>query len=280
VNGPSEPTRYPPPEPERIERAVRAMRDRRTKVRRTRIVVVSVVLAAVVAIAAVASVPDRTHRLRVEGHAPTITNTVPTIPSTATTTSTTSMSTTTSIATSTTIATTTRAGSATRDITYQPFTTTGGLDPNLRVASRTTGTCIRYGVTGRFEYRCFANPPAGGIYDPCFAGPLGPASPLVCPSDPVNTNVVEFTATATSADAPMTSTPPWAMQLSDGQVCLFVSAAWGGLGPYSCQTTHHPIWADCRAPQPSQPWWTAECQAQQNDSSPFAANQVTKIWSA
>jgi hypothetical protein len=275
MNAPSDPTRYPPPEPERVERALTAMRERRTKLRRTRIVAATVALAAaVVAVAAVASVPNGTH-LRVEGPSSAETNTAPSVQRPATTAS---GARTTSGPTTTTSTTTAVGRSATQEITYQPFTTTGGIDPNLRVTVRATGSCIRYGVTGRSQYRCFANPPAGGIYDPCFVGPLGATSPLVCPSDPVTPDVVAFSATATTGEAPMTSAHPWAMQLSGGQVCLFVSAAWGGLGPYTCQTQPNPIWADCRSPQPSQPWWTTDCQAQQTDSSPFAATQVTKIW--
>ncbi len=285
MNGPSEPTRYPPPEPERVEQALSAMRERRAKRRRVRIFATSAVVAVVVVGAAVTLAPNSAHRLRVEGttspttaFAPTTTLAPTTTPAPATTSapSTTSVPTTTQ--TTTTQTTTTLSRSATQQITYQPFTTTGTIDSNLRVTSSASGTCIRYLGSPRYDYRCFASPPAGGIYDPCFAGPFGTARPLVCPSDPTTPNVVAFTATSVSSDPPSATAHPWAMQLSDGEVCLFVSAAWSGLGPYGCGPQQTTIWADCRQPQPSQPAWVTTCQTQETATSPFVSNPVDKVW--
>jgi len=168
---------------------------------------------------------------------------------------------------------------ATEQITYQPFTATG-IDPSLHVTSQVTGTCIRYGggAAGRFSYRCFSTP--GGVYDPCFAGPTSTAAPLVCPTSPTSDDVVELAVTSiTSNEPPSAAKIPWAMQLSGGQVCLLVSAAWGGLGPYACQASgNQESVADCHTPVAAQPLWTAACQAQETDASPFAASSVTKVW--
>jgi hypothetical protein len=95
----------------------------------------------------------------------------------------------------------------------------------------------------------------------------------------VSGDIVAFTATSVAPQAAGTSNRPWAMQLSGGQVCLFVSAAWGGLGPYGCQPDNASATpADCRQPQPAQPWWTTECQDENTDASPFRADTVTTLW--
>ena len=174
-------------------------------------------------------------------------------------------------------------------ITYAPFTATGAIDPGLHVTSRVTGTCIGYsrGPAGRDYYRCFGSESGAGsgIYDPCFAGPQVTAAPLVCPTSPISSDVIEFTVTSiTSTEPSSTSVMPWAMQLSGGQVCLFVSAAWGGLGPYGCQppptgsSPTPPAVDDCHAPTASQPLWTAACQEQETAASPFSAHDVVTLW--
>lgn len=277
MTGPTDPTQYPPPDRERVEHALHAMHARRARLRRLRLIGVSGGLALFVAVtvAVMASSANPEHRLRVLGQP---TTTLTTTPST-TAPSTTPSSTTTPSQTATSTATTptTTSGSGTQQITYQPFTATGTVDPSLHVTSSVTGTCLT-GESGR-SYRCFGANPPGGIYDPCFAGPHGTTEPLVCPDDPATPDVVELTATSASSEPSVATTRPWAMQLSNGHICLFVSAAWSGLGPYGC-STHNPSLtpADCRQPQPSQPWWSVECQDQQTAASPFTPNQVTKIW--
>jgi hypothetical protein len=252
------------------------MHTRRTKLRRLRIVAVSGALAAVVAVVLVttASSPGGAPRLRVEGPSAATSGVAA-----STTTSSTTSQTATSTSTSTT-STPTTAASGSQEITYQPFTATGAIDPNLVVTSSVTGTCVT-GETRR-TYRCFGENPTGVIYDPCFVGPHGTTQPLVCPRNPATPDVVEFTATSVTSQAPITTTRPWAMELAGGQVCLFVSAAWSGLGPYDCQPANASTTpADCREPQPSQPsqpWWTAECQRQKTSASPFTPNRVSKIW--
>ena len=260
-------TGYPTPEPERVERALRAMRARRAKVRRLRVVAVSgaLVVAAAVAILAVGSSPTATPRLHVGGPPSTTTAVAPT--------STTAPAPTTP---STTSSPTTVLAGGTREITYQPFSATGTVDPSLRVTARVTGSCIA--GDARRSYRCFGAGAGAGVYDPCFAGPHGTTARLVCPLDPATGNVVEFTATSVTGP-PLTTARPWAMQLPGGQVCVFVSAAWGGLGPYDCQSGDASVTpADCRPPKSSQPSWTVECQDQKTDASPFTTQRVAKVW--
>jgi hypothetical protein len=72
------------------------------------------------------------------------------------------------------------------------------------------------------------------------------------------------------------------MQLANGRVCLFVSAAWGGLGPYGCHSSN-PAGAastpsDCRPPVESQPEWTTTCQDDMTNASPFTQTRVVKVW--
>ena len=174
---------------------------------------------------------------------------------------------------------TTSVIAGTRTATYEPFTTTG-IDPGLMVTSHVTGTCIRYsrGEAERFYFRCFGN--GSGIYDPCFAGPQSTMAPLVCPSGPTSSDVVEFIVTSVTSDEPPSPTlPPWAMQLSTGQICVLVNAAWSGLGPYACQpAASQPSASDCHTPTAAQLFWTAACQGQETDASPFSTRNVVKVW--
>jgi hypothetical protein len=180
--------------------------------------------------------------------------------------------------------TSTTAPAGTERITYQPFVGSR-IDPSLEIQATDSGRCLQYGggAAGRYYYRCFGDRTVGGhisLYDPCFAGSQGTSMPLVCPSDPSTDRVVSFTATSVDASTsiPWTSTRPWAMRLSDGQTCLFVAAAWSGLGPYGCQSSTAGPLADCREPRAQQPWWTTSCQAQVTDTSPFTAVRVATVW--
>jgi hypothetical protein len=67
------------------------------------------------------------------------------------------------------------------------------------------------------------------------------------------------------------------MRLQTGQVCLFVNAAWSGLGPFQCSYPSEPV-ADCHSPVMAQPTWTAACQAKLTASSPFTSYRVRTIW--
>lgn len=176
----------------------------------------------------------------------------------------------------------------TEQISFEPYTPAGQLDPALRVTGNPSGTCNTYlGAAGDQLYaRCFST--TGPILDPCFVNPSKgevPSAPLACPGDPRGGEVALFTATSFTSDQArhLQVIEPWAMQLADGQLCRFVSAAWGASGPYDCQGSGtdtpgmSPV-ADCRVPQPSAPWWTTTCQPSLSDSSPFSPTTVAKVW--
>jgi hypothetical protein len=128
---------------------------------------------------------------------------------------------------------TTSSAAVTRQLTYQPFSAQGTIDPKLRVSKTVNGTCQAAGVAGNSSYRCFARASGNNIYDPCFAPPRALNGPLLCPSvNPANSNVVQFdVGSLPSALHGAPEERPWAVRLSNGQVCVLVNAAWGGLGP-------------------------------------------------
>jgi len=170
----------------------------------------------------------------------------------------------------------------TRQLTYEPFSAQGTINPTLEVSKTVNGICQAAGVAGNSSYRCFAQP-SSVIYDPCFAPPKATSGPLVCPSsNPASSNVIRFdVGSLPSALQGAPEERPWAVQLSNGQVCVLVNAAWGGLGPFGCQSVTPgpgPL-ADCHVPMKAIPWWTIACQRQLNDSSPFTNFQVDTVWS-
>ena len=175
---------------------------------------------------------------------------------------------------------TTSSPVGTRQLTYEPFSAQGTIDPTLRVSKTVNGNCQAAGVAGNSSYRCFAQP-SGGIYDPCFAPPRATSGPLLCPSaNPASSDVVQFdVGSLPSALQGAPEERPWAVQLSNGQVCVLVNAAWGGLGPFGCQPVTPGPLADCHVPGQAAPWWTIACQSQENDSSPFTNYQVDMVWS-
>jgi hypothetical protein len=182
-------------------------------------------------------------------------------------------------ATTTTATTVPVTSVGTEQITYQPFVGSR-VDPSLQVTGQQSGDCFELGggADGRIYYRCIGT---SDVLQPCFAGPQGTSAPLVCPDGLVTSNkVILWTATSvdTTGFVPATTRTPWTMQLSNGMICEFVSAAWGGLGPYGCSTPGITTPTDCRAPQPSTPQWTADCQDQQTDASPFTPATVEKVW--
>ena len=267
-------TPYPPPPPERVERALTEMRARRARRRRVRALAGSTALAVI--IAGVAFALAGTHG------SPQVRVVTPSSTSAPTTTSTTNAPATTTTtnrnpSTSTQPTTTAPSAPTTAVITYQPFTATGAIDPSLRVTADLSGTCVT-GESNR-TYRCFSEGPTGSIYDPCFAGPGGTTQPLVCPSDPTTGDVVQLAAASVTSEPPVGTTRPWAMQLANGRLCLFVSAAWGGLGPYGCRSANTAAQpADCRPPVEAQPEWTTTCQDDMTNASPFTTTRVVKVW--
>lgn len=185
-----------------------------------------------------------------------------------------------STASSPTSSSSTTVSSQTSQVGYEPFTSHGEIDPALVVTEHVSGTCNPYGVAGS-SYRCFAQP-SHTIYDPCFVRPGATSGTLVCPVNPASPYVVELNVVSLPRPSgTATEKRAWAMQLLNGQVCVVIDAAWGGLGPFSCSipysTSQGPP-ADCHAPLPGSPWWTAACQIQQADSSQFTAYTVAKIW--
>lgn len=171
----------------------------------------------------------------------------------------------------------------TAQVVYQPFTAQGTIDPRLKVTKVVSGGCnAGSGVAGYSSYRCGAQTSVGyEILDPCFARPGATTGPLVCPSNPAGDDVTELnTATIPPAAASQGGPEqgPWAVQLANGQICIWVNAAWSGLGPLGCQLKQPPAPADCHPPQASTPWWTAFCQNQFTDSSPFVPYRIVTVW--
>jgi hypothetical protein len=184
-------------------------------------------------------------------------------------------------------------GMSTEQITYEPFN--GALlEPTLHVAAQESGTCFQYGggAQGRYLYRC-------GTLQPCIAGSQGTNAPLACPvgAHPETNDVIVWNVTSvdTTGFTPATAKTPFAMQLSNGVVCVLVNAAWSGLGPFSCDSssgtpaasgTPTPSGtpaasgapADCRQPQSATPYWTTVCQDQLTQSSPFTPTTVVRVW--
>jgi hypothetical protein len=172
---------------------------------------------------------------------------------------------------------TTAAG--TQEVRFDPYSPQGTLLPTEQVVLTVSGTCVAAGVAGTTSFRCFAQPHST-IYDPCFAPAHATSGPLECVADPAAPEAVEFdTGALPGPPAGAPSTRPWAMELSDGQVCILVAAAWGALGPFSCPTPGATSSvADCHVPRQAVPWWTTACQAQQSETSAFVSVRVDKIW--
>ena len=180
--------------------------------------------------------------------------------------------------------TTTQGGNAptgrgTQEVGFDPYTAQGTVRATLQVTQTVSGTCVSPGVAGATSYRCFAQP-SSSIYDPCFAPAHATTGPLTCVAAPTDIDAVAFDVGALpTAPAGVPATRPWAMRLVNGQVCVLVNAAWGGLGPFACPTpAAADSVADCHVPQQATPWWSAACQAQQSASSPFTALDVDTVW--
>ncbi len=180
--------------------------------------------------------------------------------------------------------TTTQGGNAptgrgTQEVAFDPYTAQGTVRATLQVTQTVSGTCVSPGVAGATSYRCFAQPDSS-IYDPCFAPAHATKGPLTCVAAPTDIDAVAFDVGALpTAPAGVPATRPWAMRLVNGQVCVLVNAAWGGLGPFACPTpAAADSVADCHVPQQATPWWSAACQAQQSASSPFTALDVDTVW--
>jgi hypothetical protein len=177
------------------------------------------------------------------------------------------------------LTTTTTTAPGTEEVRFDPYAAGGTVGPDEHVTSTVSGTCVAAGVAGDSSYRCFAQ--GGGIYDPCFAPPGAASGPVLCVADPASPDVVQLDLGALPAPEPgAPTTRAWALQLSDGQVCVLVNAAWGGLGPFACPApaARGTSEADCHVPTAGSPWWSTECQARQAPSSPFTRSRVVTVW--
>ncbi len=171
--------------------------------------------------------------------------------------------------------------STSQEVVFTPYSPQGTVLATIDVTQTVTGTCVSPGVAGASSYRCFAQP-GSTVYDPCFAPPQATSGPLMCVADPAEPQAVSFQVTA--LPAPATSVPatqPWAMQLANGQACIFVASAWSaGRGPFACPRTAGslPSDADCHPPRKSAAGFEALCQTRETASSTFLFVQVVKVW--
>jgi hypothetical protein len=173
------------------------------------------------------------------------------------------------------------AGAAPQEVIFTPYSPQGALLATIDVTQTVTGTCVNPGVAGASSYRCFAQP-GSTVYDPCFAPPHATSGPLMCVADPAAPQAVSFQVAA--LPSPATSVPatqPWAMQLANGQACMFASAAWSaGLGPFACPSPagSSPSEADCHPPRKRGIRFEASCQTSETAASTFRFVQVVKVW--
>jgi hypothetical protein len=173
------------------------------------------------------------------------------------------------------------APSTSQEVVFTPYSPQGTVLATIDVTRAVTGTCVSPGVAGTSSYRCFAQP-GSTVYDPCFAPPHATSGPLMCVADPAELQAVSFQVSA--LPSPATSVPatqPWAMQLANGQACIFTSSAWSaGLGPFACPRPAGSASseADCHAPRKSGVGFEASCQTRETASSTFRFVQVVKVW--
>jgi hypothetical protein len=71
-------------------------------------------------------------------------------------------------------------GRATSVVTYEPFTSTGGLKPSIKVDQTLSGSCFTGSEASarKDAWRCMV---ANDLYDPCFSDLSGTANFVVCP---------------------------------------------------------------------------------------------------
>jgi hypothetical protein len=125
----------------------------------------------------------------------------------------------------------------TRRLTFQPWTSAGALLASLRASTTVTADCEEQSIADAARsaaLRCFAG---DEILDPCFVAPsLQQAACLVSPWDSSVTVVHLMTLPSPS---PPISTLPWAIELTDGEHCLYEAGATQNAGDkrlnYGCR---------------------------------------------
>jgi hypothetical protein len=168
------------------------------------------------------------------------------------------------------------ASASAKVVIYNPFTPSGTLDSRFKVVAVKNALnpgCLSSGVAGGSSFRCFTNP---DIYDPCFAPRGATKGPVYCPVL-LPRDVVEIRTGKLPSLLKGQPYRPWALELSDGKVCVLVDAAWGGLGPFGCNAPVGVV-ADCRIPTSSEGRWTTRCQKREDPESPFTAYRIVTVW--
>jgi hypothetical protein len=165
----------------------------------------------------------------------------------------------------------------TQQMTLNPFSPRG-LGPGVRVVFQTTASCENGSEADSSRadaYRCFltqSEPNGGNIADPCFSDPFGSLGYLLCFESPVDLNAVEVEPTnAIGVGQSTPDSPPWALKLTNGQFCVFITGATAALGNerlnYGCPKGD--VYGD---PDRSQPQWTVSYQP--NGSSQLVSVRV------
>jgi len=122
----------------------------------------------------------------------------------------------------------TAAAPKTNVIVFSPWSASG-LQPAFTVVARVKGSCFTNSIsTGRADaWRCMVG---NDIYDPCFASASG--SVVACADDPFARRVRLVTldkavskGKAPAAGFPSSKDEPWALRLSTGEVCQFITGA-------------------------------------------------------
>jgi hypothetical protein len=180
------------------------------------------------------------------------------------------------LATTLNVVTASASPPATRVIRYSPFARDGKLKTGIHVRTKAFGTCFGGGVAGGQSFRCIAN---NQIHDPCFARSL--VGPLYCPQLPIGNWAVEVRIHGSLVRTNVVEKHiPWAIELPQGQECAKVNAAWGTLGPFSCNSTKmsRKVFADCRTPTQGANGWETLCQVNESTESPFQRMEIAKVW--
>jgi hypothetical protein len=122
------------------------------------------------------------------------------------------------------------AAAPTERLVFTPFAPDGSLRPSLKVTTHTGGRCDTgsYVVARRGVHRCFDG---NVIRDPCFtdaAASTASGEPVVvCVESPWSTAAVSLhlDEEPSSAGQAAPGRAPWALQLADGQRCVFAEGA-------------------------------------------------------